>query len=200
MDTTFRFNVALGAILWNRHTGEYRYFHPDENVSLLPAPLAVYDAKSLTQAVKTMGHIDLESAAMQDRPDMGWELYMICHMTYYVYETGNVLGNYSSDEWPSDEDDDGDDDENDDDEGEENGAFLNGAATVARKKHCIQRTNHSGDNLCFFRYVFSNACYHIFMFLNRREKCSLRFSYFDVQQLFCSLSYSCTTLVIILIF
>ncbi len=204
MDTTFRFNAALGVILRNRHTGEYRYFHPDENVTLLPAPLAVYDAESLAQAVETLGRIDLESAAMQDRPDTAWELYMICHVTYYVYETGYVLGNYSSDEWLSDEDD-GDGDENDDDEGEEDDTFLDGAAKVARKKRCIQSTNRqstnrSGDNLCFFRYVLSNACYHVFTFSNRREKCSLRFSYFDVQQLFRSLSYSCTTLVIIVIF
>ncbi len=167
MDTTFRFNVALGVILRNRHTGEYRYFHPDENVSLLPAPLAIYDAESLAQAVETLGRIDLESAAMQDRPDTAWELYMICHVTYYVYETGYVLGNYSSDEWPSDENDDGV--ENDDAEGEEDGAFLDEAAKVARKKRCIQSTkrqstNRSGDNLCFFRYVLSNVCYHVFTF------------------------------------
>ena len=157
METTFRFNVVLGVILRNRHTGEYRYFHPDENVTLLPAPLAVYDAESLAQAVETLGRIDLESAAMQDRP------YMICHVTYYVYETGYGLGNYSSDEWTSDEDD-GNDDENGKDEDEEDDIFLDGAAKVTRKRRCIQRTNRLGDNLCFFRYVLSN----IYLYFRRK--------------------------------
>ncbi len=147
MSTTFRFNVALGVILRSRQTGMFRYHFPDDNVTLLRAPIPVYNGESLQRALDELGTLDLDGAASLDRPDTEWEVYMICHVTFYVYDTGYILAGDRSES-----------DESESDESESDDFFGDKAVEVSSKRRCIQSSRpdkkpwrKGGDNLCFFR-------------------------------------------------
>ncbi len=56
----------------------------------------MYNSESLQRALDELRTLDLDGAASLDRPDMEWEVYMICHVTFYVYDTGYILASDQS--------------------------------------------------------------------------------------------------------
>ncbi len=88
----------------------------------------MYNGESLQRALDELGTLDLDGAASLDRPDTEWEVYMICHVTFYVYNTGYIL---AGDRTESDES------ESDESESDKDDFFRDKAVEVSSKRKCI---------------------------------------------------------------
>ena len=71
-DHAFKMNLSFGVILRNRETGEYRYFRPFYNDSVLDRPLYISKRRDLRTLTLKLRRMDLFTLLLQQRPDTKW--------------------------------------------------------------------------------------------------------------------------------
>ena len=70
----FKINIGFGFILYNPHTGESKYFYVSSNNMLFEHAVVIHNRKGLTNLMKRITSLDLETNFYLKRPTSGWVL------------------------------------------------------------------------------------------------------------------------------
>ena len=91
-DHAFKLNLSFGVILRNRETGEYRYFRPFYNDSVLDRPLYVSRRRDLRTLTLKLRRMDLFTLLLQQRPDTKWIPVLITNFRFTLFHTFYPIG------------------------------------------------------------------------------------------------------------
>ena len=97
---SFKINVSMGLLLYNKETKKYRVFKSVENSMCLrrggkrdeECPQKIANRKDLEECIKHVLNIDIPDYSAINRPNTEWELVSIPNIKYYVYKTDFPLG------------------------------------------------------------------------------------------------------------
>ena len=88
----YKLNFAVGVILRNNRTNEYRYFQPGENAYLFSRPYSISDRRELENAIQSLRDIDLEEKVRQFRLNSEWQPVFITQIEHHIWKQNHVLG------------------------------------------------------------------------------------------------------------
>ena len=91
-DHAFNFNITLGMILHNMETGEYRYYIPYLNSTLLDNNIHLSAYEDLTRVCRTLSRLNIPTYIQHQRPNSKWKPHLITNMLVYVYRKSYPLG------------------------------------------------------------------------------------------------------------
>ena len=91
-DHAFKMNLSFGVILRNRETGEYRYFRPFYNDSVLDRPLYISKRRDLRTLTLKLRRMDLFTLLLQQRPDTKWIPVLVTNFRFTVFHTFYPIG------------------------------------------------------------------------------------------------------------
>ena len=73
----FKVNLSFGFILRHATTGEFRFFHPSNNVALLSPPLMISKMRDVDDLLEKIDKEDLIQYAYNTKPTSSWRVYKI---------------------------------------------------------------------------------------------------------------------------
>ena len=82
----------FGVILRNRETGQYRYFTPFTNITILESPAVVSRRGDLKRLNIRLSKMDLISELLLSRPDTKWVPVLVTSVHFYIYSTHYPVG------------------------------------------------------------------------------------------------------------
>lgn len=91
-DHAFKLNLSFGVILRHRETGEYRYFRPFYNDSVLDRPLYISRRRDLRTLVLRLRRKDLFTILLQHRPDTKWVPVLVTNFRFTIFHTFYPIG------------------------------------------------------------------------------------------------------------
>ena len=89
----FKLNLSFGVILRNRETGEYRYFRPFYNDSVLERPLYVSRRRDLRTLTLRLRRMDLFTQLLRNREDTKWIPVLVTNFRFTIFHTFYPIGN-----------------------------------------------------------------------------------------------------------
>ena len=88
----FRINASFGIILRNVITGEYRYYCPYYNATLLDTPFRINKRKDMEGFLRTLEGLNLSEIITRPAESTKWRKVFVTNISYYVYRTGFHIG------------------------------------------------------------------------------------------------------------
>ncbi len=88
----FKLNIALGFIMRNVSTGEYRYFIPYANKPLLDRNVTISSMKDFQKLKAELQRSDITNNANLSRPNSSWKIDFVTNMVVYVYRSSYTMG------------------------------------------------------------------------------------------------------------
>ena len=88
----FKLNICFGFILKNKKTGEYRYYIPFTNETVLDSPIYISNRSDLRRLRKQLARLDITQYLQNRRQDSLWVPHMITNVSYFCTFTDFVLG------------------------------------------------------------------------------------------------------------
>ena len=88
----FKLNLSFGVILRNRETGEYRYFRPFYNDSVLERPLYVSRRRDLRTLTLRLRRMDLFTQLLRNREDTRWIPVLVTNFRFTIFHTFYPIG------------------------------------------------------------------------------------------------------------
>ena len=84
----FKINYAVGYVLRNIDTNEFRYYHPSNNGLFLNTALLISNGEELMDFLNTISEEDfLDSIS---RPDTKWKIYQATNILFFVHDLKNA--------------------------------------------------------------------------------------------------------------
>lgn len=83
-----KINVAFGFILRNRHTDEFRFFHPSNNTMLLKIPRLIETVEDLNKLKQDMENDDIFDYIRVQRPTTLWAYEKVVCARFDVFKMG----------------------------------------------------------------------------------------------------------------
>ncbi len=81
----YKLDVSAGVILYNASRNLYRYFAPASNAYVLDDPLLVESRATLESTIDTLKQMDLDYMIRRFRPNLKFQVVMICNLEWHVY-------------------------------------------------------------------------------------------------------------------
>ena len=91
-DHAFKLNLSFGVILRNRETGEYRFFRPFYNDSVLDRPLYVSRRRDLRTLTLRLRRMDLFAHLLRQRDDTKWRPVLVTNFRFTLFHTFYPIG------------------------------------------------------------------------------------------------------------
>ena len=91
-DNAFRLNIALGLLLRDIKSGEYRYYIPYENEMLFPSPKTISSRRDLNRVLENLRQLDVRDYVNNRKPTSSLKPQFVTNVTYNVYRTDYPLG------------------------------------------------------------------------------------------------------------
>ncbi|KAK3109123.1 hypothetical protein FSP39_023489 [Pinctada imbricata] len=91
-DHAFKLNLSFGVILRHRETGEYRYFRPFYNDTVLDRPLYISKRRDLRTLTLKLRRMDLFTLLLQHRPDTKWVPVLVTNFRFTIFHTFYPIG------------------------------------------------------------------------------------------------------------
>ena len=88
----FKVNIAFGLILRNIETGEYRYYTPYYNSTILEHPFRINRASDVNELMRELERYTSLDHLMKDRESTKWQKVFISNINYFVYRMGYPIG------------------------------------------------------------------------------------------------------------
>ncbi len=88
----FKLYIALGFIMCNVSTGEYRYFIPYANKPLLNRNVTISSMKDFRKLKVELQRSDITNNVNLSRPNSSWKIDFVTNMVMYVYRTSYTMG------------------------------------------------------------------------------------------------------------
>lgn len=89
---SFRFNISIGFIQQNIETGDYRYFIPDKNETIFPAPILISCLNDILIKVKSrMDSLNLFEHLLRQRPNSKWKVLHVTNVKVVLIQTSYIL-------------------------------------------------------------------------------------------------------------
>ena len=90
LDSAAKINIALGFVLRNIETGEYRYFYAHENNTLFEKPNLVCTKADLITIQGKVEKFDIVDQSIQERQNTKWRLKLIANVTIFAALLKNI--------------------------------------------------------------------------------------------------------------
>ena len=90
---SFKVNLSLGYLLYDRETKEYRYFRPYRNSFLLDKPFTVSSRKDLARLRELINKLDAIAKVMNARDNTKYVIKTLTNLQARVYPTRFTIGN-----------------------------------------------------------------------------------------------------------
>ena len=91
-EMSFRINLAFGVILRNVETGEYRYYAPYYNSTLLDNPVKINNRSDLIALFRRLEGMELMDMLLKTKDSTKWQKVFFTNVSYYVYRTAFPIG------------------------------------------------------------------------------------------------------------
>ena len=88
----FRINLSFGFIMRHDTERRYRYFRPQDNVSVLDQPVLISKRSDIQKVMRQLRAMDIIFELSKNRPDTKWRLVLISNIRFKVYSTNFALG------------------------------------------------------------------------------------------------------------
>lgn len=86
--TAFKIQFSFGFILRHIETGEFRYFIPARNLTLLERPFLIKNMTSIRRLKKKLEDISLQDFLHGQRDNTKWRLFYLTNLRISVFKTG----------------------------------------------------------------------------------------------------------------
>ena len=90
LDSAAKINIALGFVLRNVETGEYRYYYAHENNTLIEKSHLLYTKADLITVQGKVGKFDIVEQCIQERQNTKWRLKLITNVTIFAALLKNI--------------------------------------------------------------------------------------------------------------
>lgn len=90
--TAFKIQFSFGFILRHIETGEFRYFIPARNLTLLERPFLIKNMSSIRRLKKKLEDIPLQDILHGQRDNTKWRLFYLTNLPISVFKTSYLLG------------------------------------------------------------------------------------------------------------
>lgn len=91
-NNAFRLTFEFGLILRHTETGEYRYFRPHANDSLIQRPIYVSRRGDLNRLKLRLQRFDVTDYILRQRPNTRWTPYLVTNVRIVLYHLNYTLG------------------------------------------------------------------------------------------------------------
>ena len=91
-DEAFKLNISLGFIMTHIETGQYQYFYPARNQTLLDTPYRISQSSDVTTLLQLLKDKDILEHVQQQRPNTKWRLTHVTNVLYITYNLRHVIG------------------------------------------------------------------------------------------------------------
>ena len=89
----FKVQFSFGFILRHVDTGDFRYFIPDRNETVLNRPFFISTMADVEKLRRELEALDLMHHLLKNRKDTKWKLFFLSNMKIYIFKTSYLLGN-----------------------------------------------------------------------------------------------------------
>lgn len=90
--TAFKIQFSFDFILRHIETGEFRYFFPARNLTLLERPFLIKNMTSIRRLKKKLEDISLQDFLHGQRDNTKWRLFYLTNLRISVFKTSYLLG------------------------------------------------------------------------------------------------------------
>ena len=88
----FKLNVAFGMLLRHIETGEYRYYTPYYNNTILQHPFRINRSSDINELMTELEKSTSIDNLLKNRESTKWQLIYVTNITYFVYRMGYLIG------------------------------------------------------------------------------------------------------------